>query len=115
MLTGSLIVAVCLAGTYKEAQDILCANYPQQASYIRQIAPPTVGFKKRTWLNLRHLVLARGETRLFAKPNIKVSISGGINKLRLRLRHEFMHWIIFNTIIPDSAHAWVDHYWTGGT
>lgn len=114
-MTQSLLFALLMAGAYQEAQDILCANFPDKAPYIRQIAPPTVGFKSRSWIDWRHLVWARGHTKLFASPNVKVSLAGGFKKVYYRLRHEFFHWIIFNTTITEKAHDWVDHYWRHGT
>lgn len=115
ILTGTLVTALLLAGTYKESKDILSAYYPKHSAHVREILPPQVGYRNRSWVNVRYLRLARGHTLPSRRPQVIVSKSGGPEKTRLRLRHEFMHWLIYNSLIPQDAHKWVDHYWTKGT
>lgn len=98
-----------------ETRGILCSYYPSDCHSLGLIAEPGVQFSSRSWVNWRHLVLVRGETRQFSRQQIRVSTSGGESRVYARLRHECLHYLILNSVIPQSANQWVDHYWTRGT
>jgi hypothetical protein len=115
MIVSSLIVSLVLAGSYRNAQNIICAYFPDECRYTKQIAPPHVKFKKGTWFNWRQLRFMRGEID-FDKRLATVSTKGGLKGIAKRYEHESLHWLVrfFVKTHYHRSQRWVDRYWRKG-